>query len=92
MLLLNCGARKFLPSNELAQFGSQQFFIPEETRHHGLQEFGRTQSCQVERMPGPVGKHDDKSELLPAIAIPKGMNGIQLRQGMCGLNCKFLLG
>ena len=42
-------------------------------------------------MSGPICQHDDKGKLGAAIAIPKRMNGIHLRQKMRGLNCEFLL-
>src|ERR1700738_219487 len=39
-------------------------------------------------MPGPFSKKGQKGQLCPAVALPEGMNGVELSQKMRGLPCE----
>lgn len=77
-------------SEQSGNLFDQQFFVAPKTRYHGPPEALRHYSIEMQRMPGCLPKKAHECKLAPAIAVTKGMDGIERRQEDRGATCELL--
>jgi len=85
------GSRRVQPVPRLlleqsSELSDQQFFVTLKTADHSRQEIFRDYSIEVQGMPSSLRQKPHECKLAPAIAVTKGMDGVERRQeGRCTL-------
>src|SRR3989344_8428757 len=85
-------ACSYVGSDEFFDKPNERFFITAKTVYHRPQCLFRIHGLQMNRVARAIREQCEERELCAAVAFAERMYGVEFREKMCRIRCKFFLG